>query len=225
MTEQWHETGAAAAYVAGDLPPELLDEFEQHMMSCAECRAQIVAGGAATAELRIAPFRRTRRWPATGLGIATLAAAIVVVVLMRPTDQGRLGQIAPPAYIGTAVRASPDSVVAAIDRAMQAYSAKDFRTAARLLAEAARSDSSAAVAFYLGVSLFQTGDTEGALRSFGRAQTPVSNPYAEDATIFAAKALVRLHRPDSAAALVQRAFAAGHSGDALRAFADSLARR
>lgn len=225
MSEHWHESGAAAAYVSGDMPDESLDAFEEHLLGCAECRAEIVAGGAATAELRLAPVRVKRRWPVARLAVVATAAAAVVLVAWRESARLRLARIDAPEFVGTTVRASAEAAVPMIDSAMQAYAAADFAAAGRLLARAANTDSSPAVAFYLGVSLLKAGQADAALAALLRARQPARNPYADEATLFAAKALVRLRQRDSALALIRRTAGQGALSVELRAFADSLARR
>ncbi len=252
MSHLFHDGDAVAAYVSGTMPPETLDAFEEHLLTCAECRAEVrlaavtrvaMAGGPADVAGPVraeraaspaaapresvahtaAPVRvRRRHWITAG----AVAAAMLLVVLVsrREGDRDPLGHVVPPAFTADAFRAAGDSVAGVVDSGMSRYSASDFAGAATLLARAARSDSSAGVAFYLGVSLLMTNDNAEALAALERAQRPTENPYAGEARYFAAKALVRLDKADSAAALLRAAPADDPFAPLLRAFADSLRR-
>lgn len=230
MSEQWHESGAVGAYVAGRLAPAELDAFEEHLLECAECRANVRVGAAARlALLSPLPRRTARRRTLVFGGIGLAAALVLALVGRREYHRISLGRASPPAFIGADVRSavlpSGRAGVLLVDLGMAAYAAGDFRRAAALLADAAQADSSPGVAFYLGAAQLTAGNASAALTSLQRARTPAGNPYAHDATLLAAKALVLLRRPDEAAAMLRRAAPPGAAGAALRAFADSIERR
>jgi tetratricopeptide (TPR) repeat protein len=109
-----------------------------------------------------------------------------------------------------------------VDLGMQAYASANYAAAAQALARAAHSDSSPGVAFYLGAALLSAGNADSALGPLLRARVPEGNPWAAEATLLAAKVLVRLRQADSALALLDQAIAANPRAAALRAFADSV---
>jgi hypothetical protein len=111
---------------------------------------------------------------------------------------------------------------ALVDSGMTAYAANDFDAAAEQLGRAALTDSSASVAFYLGVSLLMRGEDAAALEALGRS---AAGPYAGESAYYMAKALVRRNHPDSAIALLERASLKAPELSMIRAFADSIRRR
>lgn len=229
MNGNWHESGAVGAYVAGRLAPDELDAFEAHLLECAECRANVRVGAAARIALLGASARQTARRRAAVLGGIGLAAALVLAMVgRREYHRISLGRASPPVFAGADVRSAVASGsragAAQVDLGMAAYAAGDFRRAAALLADAAQADSSPGVSFYLGAAQLTAGNASAALTALQRARTPAGNPYANDATLLAAKALVLLRRPDAAAAMLRGAAPPGAAGAALRAFADSIER-
>jgi len=229
MSSRWHDSDTVAQYVAGTLSPELLDGFEEHLLECDACRRDVRLGAAARIALRepspaAAPAQRRRQPRVVGIVAALAAVLLVFVTTRRAVETRRLGAVIPPAFVATPLRAPTDSVALLVDRGMAAYAASDYADAATLLGRAAATDSSAAVAFYLGVALMLDGQADRAVAELLRATQPRTNPYASDATYFAAKALVRAHRADSARALLLSAVRDGARDARLGAFADSIAR-
>lgn len=248
MSPSFHDSDAIQRYVTGQLPTAELDAFEEHLLGCGACRAAVRTGVAirraaktsvGTAEAAntassasIASETGTADGPARArvarpwLRRATMAAAaglaLWAVVPGRHADP--LGAAVAPAFEPSPVRAPIDSTAALVDRAMSAYAASDFRTAAELLERAARADSSAGVAFYLGVALLLDGREAAAAAALRRAFQDASSPYADEARYYAAKAYVRAGQVDSARALLRDAATEKPSAGKLRAFADSLAR-
>lgn len=217
-------------YVAGTMSPAAIEAFEEHLLSCAECRETVRVGAAARRALADIPGatgkargagRRTLVWSTLG------AAAALLIFVVRDASRGTaLGAITPPVYRPEAVRAGGDSMTDLVDRGMRAYSASEFGDAAHLLGEAVAHDSSAGVAFYHGAALLLAGDAARAVPELLRARLPVGNPYSADAMLLAAKALVRLRLTDSAIAVLERSPPGERAAAAaLRAFADSIRRR
>ena len=220
---------SVAQYVAGMLPARELEAFEQHLITCAACRDAVRLGAATRVALRSnvrTTSARPSNWARRALlpGLAAAAAAVVIMfVASRDSSLDRLGEITPAPFVAGALRPSGDSLTALVDSGMLAYVASDFRKAADLLGRASVRDSSAAVAFFLGVSLLMRGDDAAALKALERV-TPGS-PYTDDGSYYAAKALVRLKQPDSAMVVLEQSAAVGPMAETLRAFADSLRRR
>ena len=223
MTRHEPDDDAVARYVAGTMPADELDEFEPHLLECESCRSAVRVGAATRAALVSQPLRAAgRRVPWYWLGAA--AAAVILVVATRTNSSGGpLGEVTPAPFVAGELRPSADAATALVDSGMLAYVANDFGAAAERLGRAARTDSSASVAFFLGVSLLMRGDNAAALHALGRSA--VGGPYAGEAAYYMAKALVRLNRPDSAIAVLERASATAPAPEVLRAFADSIRRR
>lgn len=234
MTDPCLRADDAAQYVAGTLPADAIDGFEEHLLSCAECQRDVRVGAAARLGLldgasarapegvAIVPAvpNRARARTLAMIGVAAAAVVVLSVQARRNAPLRAVSGYAPPAFVGGGVRSAGDSVAARVDAAMIAYAAGDFRLAAARLSEAAASDSSPGVAFYLGAARLAAGDPRGAIVAFRRAEGPEGNPYAEDAVIGAAKAFLRLGQPDSALAAL-RAPAAWRS-PVVQALADSI---
>jgi len=87
---------------------------------------------------------------------------------------------------------------AAADVGMAANVARDYGRAARLLGKAVATDSSAGVRFFLGVSLLWSGRTREAVGPLSLAAGDSLSPYAPEAGLLLAKALLRSGAADSA---------------------------
>lgn len=224
MTRHEPDNDAVARYVAGTMPAAELDQFEPHLLGCEACRSAVRVGAAARAALVSQPAEASplhdRRRPWYWLGAAAAAGVVLVVATRANSSVDPLGTVTPAPFVAGQLRPSSDAATALVDRAMLAYVASDFATAVELLRRAARTDSSTSVAFFLGVSLLMRGEAALALEALGRSA--VDGPYAGDAAYYMAKALVRLNRPDSAIAVLERASATAPARDVLRAFADSI---
>jgi len=209
-------------YVSGALEPQETEEFEQHLLQCAECREAVRVGAALRAELAGA-IRRHARWR-LAIPAGLVAAAATLAIAVRQDDPvRRLAVVSAPQFRGAPVRSAGEATPRLVDEGMRAYAANDFAAAARWLTRASSSDSSAAVLFYLGVSHLLNGDARRAIRALTRVRFPEGNPYAADAVYLEAKAWLRLGFPDSAlAALAVTARGSGPPTDSVKAFADSI---
>src|ERR1043166_1318444 len=169
-------------YVAGTLPERELEDFETHLLGCAACRAAVREGATLRRALRESAAStsdpttsRMAPWPrVTIAGVAlALAAGIVLGVVLGRRSADPVAAFVPPTFSGVAVRGSPgDSVAAAIDRGVAAYTRGDFRAAARELGAASVADSSAGVAYYWAVALLASGDASRATGARPRAALP-----------------------------------------------------
>lgn len=211
----------ATRYAAGRLVPDEAEAFEQHMIGCSRCQDAVLASSAMAGALRT-PNERSlwRSWPVR-FGVPLAASLLIAVWLARPgrtgwSDLARVESV--PAFNGVAVRTTGDDATRAIDAGMAAYAAGDYETAVR---ELARAPGSAAVDFYLGIARLKTGDYAAAAAALHAARA-VNSPYASEAALYRAKALLGMQRADSALselALIQPA--AGVAGHAA-ALADSI---
>lgn len=237
MSNDLHDDDRVHQYVAGTLGADDRDDFEAHLLTCRSCRDAVRVGAAARAAL-IAGASASDATPVAGpgrpatlrlrprtrwLGLAVAAAVTFMIVTRKGESADPLGQIAPPVWRPAEVRAASGPDANLVDRGMQAYAASRYADAARLLGEAARTDSSAGVAFYHGAALLAAKDPANAVAPLLRAQRPAGNPFSGDATLLAAKALIRLRLADSALAVLTRA--PDTNSLALRAFADSIRTR
>jgi hypothetical protein len=205
--------------------PAELEEFELHLLECESCRAGVRLGAVTRVALVESSnarnvrgrIRHIRPW-----WLAAAAAVLIAVILARrDDDHAQLGDITPAPFVSGPLRPAGDSITAQVDSGMIAYAAAEFRSAARQLERASATDSSASVAFFLGVSLLMVDENRAALRALERANIA---PYATEAALYRAKAYVRLGHPDSAIAVLDSATSTVAS-EQLVAFADSIRRR
>lgn len=211
---EWSERETPALYVAGRLDEDEEERFEEHLVECAACQAEVRAGlltreaftasameapssaavGPSAAAAASPPF--PRRWVWVPLAAAALAALLLI---SRPgRDATDLGVVeSPPLYYGVAVRNRPgDSLVA---EGMQAYSAGRYDDAADLLARgfAVSGDSIPAV-FFLGIIDLLQDRPESALSRLGGVRDLGETPYRTEARFYLARALLALDRPREA---------------------------
>lgn len=114
-----HDDTTVGGYLAGELPPEQRDAFEQHLLTCDRCWAEIDAGrrGRALAEQAREPTPRqlrdqvlaalaaqqpSRRRPRARILVAA-AVAVVAVLTVAVVAIGTIGADAQPAQIAAAV--------------------------------------------------------------------------------------------------------------------------
>jgi hypothetical protein len=190
-------------YVAGTLGESDVEDFEVHLLTCAECRAAVNEGTAIRAAFaHTPPAARLGRTPgrrAAWVGVFAVAAAAVFMIARMPRGGDRLAAFRPPTFAGVVVRGDDsDSSRALVDSGMAAYVRGDFRVAARDLRRGAAADSSPGVTFYLAASLLADGNAGDAVAAGRRAYVPTANPFAADARVIVAKAWLRLGRFDSA---------------------------
>lgn len=192
----------AGAYVASRLTEAELEQFEQHLLGCAACQADVRTA----AELRVAASgRRMPRWvfPVSLATFPALAAAAVIVLVLSRDPFAALGRIdAAAPFQGMAVRAAAGPLLV-IDSALAAYAREDYRTAERQLARASAGNAEPGVQFFLGVSRLMLGRPSDALAPLAGALDPEDNPYAPEARYYLAKAFLQLGQPDSAVAYLR----------------------
>lgn len=223
----------AARYARGESRDDLT-EFERHFLNCAECQERVRTAAAIIAA-HVPPSARSPRprprgtWPVrrTWIGAALLAAAAIILVVRSsgtPDAMEALGAIA--TFDSPELAAVRSAGVSSADSGMAALSRGDARAAAELLQRALASDSSAGVAFYLGLAHMRAGDAARACDALGFAsRRGRDGPFASDAAYLRAKAWLRLRQPDSALAVLAP-WANGPAAAAARAsaFADSIRR-
>lgn len=219
---KYHEPDdeTAQRYAMGSLPPHESTAFEQHLLTCAECRDEVRLASGIRSELAQRPTLRKPRVYAAGVGLA--ATLIVVISLPERSSMASLGDVASaPGYEGIAVRASADAADSAFAAAMELYGRGGFKESADAL-RAARAIGADTVTttFFLGASLLMADRPEGAAEELARAARMGPTPYTAESHFYRAKALLRLDNSDEAL----RALAAAAAIDSpIRAHAQALA--
>lgn len=212
---------APAGYAAGMLAPGHVEEFEDHLIGCAECQAAVREALTLSAALDDRGARLRLR---VGLGAAAVIVLALGTALAWPADPvRRLGAVGSvPEFRGLDVRSDPDSVSALGDRGMAAYVAGDFEQAAALLGRAAADAAEPGVHFFLGISQLQQRRAEQAAASLERALLPRRNPYEEEALFYLAKARLALGETGAALAALAAVDPDGPQGTRASALADSV---
>lgn len=230
MSDAHAELEVAQRYAARQLNAIEAASFEDHMVGCERCQAEVLLASGLRRVMREAPSALPRtRGRRIAVGSALLAAVITAIIVMPDRvnrELAALGQVGePPAYIGVSVRSAAqrgDSLFAA---AMQSYSARRYDKAAIGLRAAldAGADTVRAT-FFLGASQFMTGRAREAAESFARviATGPMATGYLAEAHLFRARALLKLGEP--AEALTELS-AVGAADRERRQEADSLSAR
>ena len=227
-------------YLRSDLPAEERDALEVHLLECDAC-SELMETARLAREV-LAEARAPRRPWVWGSLAAGLAAALFVIVVLRPrpvavapsspppdpppTASARavpaaviaeLSRVDPPVYVPLTLRAEAPPSDPRFVKAMGHYARGEHAAAAALLRDVTRAHPrSGEASFFLGVSALLSGDAEGALPALDRAAELGQAPYAEAAPFFAAKADLRTGRLASARARLG-ALAAGHGDFATEA--------
>lgn len=190
--------------MAGSLVGPERDRFEDHLLACDVCQADIRAGAAIRAELApdvaAVPRPKSRlRW----LVPVGLAAAVVALVVFLPRGDSRLiafGRIIePPIYLGVELRGAPSPPDSLFAIAMAAYAAHDYPAAASGLERAlAAGVDSAPALFFLGASQMVTDRLDAAAAAFRGVIALGDSPYLPEAHYYFAKVLLREGKADAA---------------------------
>jgi hypothetical protein len=207
--------GLAARFVAGTLAGEMLERFEEHLLLCTDCQAEVALGlkiraagrdavtSSVGAKRRIA-FRRWA-WPAIGVAAAAALAIWVPATGDRAAMRALGGVSAAPVYLGVAVRTSDlatNGFDSAFDDAMASYlrgAWDEAFVALRAVAERPDAGDGAAPArFFAASAALMSGDSENAEVEFARLLASPESAYHDDARFFRAKALLRLGRASDA---------------------------
>lgn len=219
-------------FAAGTLPDSAAEDFERHLIGCADCQREVRLAAAIRREA--SALTGTSRHGRVGrraiAAAVALAAAIVAVSSVRQLDNRELralGAVArPPEYAGVAVRRDAAQAESLFEAGMQMYSSGRFRDARQALMEArSRGADSVPTSFFIGATRLIDGDDRGALRELQLVLDRPQNAYTAEAHYYAAKAWLRRPRADSALAHLNAAVALGGPLAATaQALADSAAR-
>ena len=124
----------AARYVAARLEGHELEDFELHLLSCAECRTAVREAAGMRGALR----QRARPRPARFmLPAAAVAGAAMLVLWVNRYPLHQLGAVDAPSLRGiVAVRAPQESAAIFAERGVAAYQQKRYAAASDLFARA-----------------------------------------------------------------------------------------
>jgi hypothetical protein len=202
MTDPHTELEVAQRYAAGLLDATDAATFEDHLLTCEQCQAEV--------RLTVGVRRLVRDTPATSrsrgtrwiVGAAALLAAGIAAVVILPSGVDRkladLGRVtAPPVYLGMSVRSSPqrgDSLFAA---AMTAYTDRRYDVAVSgLRAALAAGVDSIPTIFFMASAELMAGHPSDAAAAYARvvAAGPAASAYLPEAHLYRARALLRLGR-------------------------------
>lgn len=226
---EWSAREAPVLYVAGRLDATEEERFEDHLVECESCQAEVRAGLQAREAFTASPAEAAssaaadptagpdstaraaahRRWVWVPLAAAAVLAALFLVSRTGPevTDLGEIES--PPLYYGVAVRNAPgDSLIA---EGMQAYSAGRYDRAADLLARgfSVSGDSIPAV-FFLGIVDLLQDRPESAMTRLQGVRDLGASPYRSEARFYLARALLALDRPREARGELEAVAASEH---------------
>ncbi len=179
--------------VRGDLPEDTASLVRAHLASCSRCRerARIMAVLEVSETARVTSTRRRVRPLAVA---ASVILAGILILLLRHLE---VGQTSPNLaaswatdeaypYVGLTVRSSENGSDQERSQAFSAYQHGEYAAAARDLM---RLESDPEVTFYLGVSLYLSGETEAASHYLSEAAQ--TEGWQEPARWYLANALLR----------------------------------
>lgn len=210
----------AAGYVAQTLHAAQAEDYELHLLTCADCRAAVKEAAELRAAMRTR-LRRSRAVLVAPLGLAS--AAVVAWLILAPSALQDLGRVsAAPSLTIMPVRADLDAAAQHAQAGVTAYNQRDYRAAARSLTLAYANQPDAATAFFLGASWLMSGQPDSAISAL-RDVNELS-PYGGEADFYAAKAFLQLEQRDSARARLERAAQHGELRARAVALRDSIDR-
>jgi tetratricopeptide (TPR) repeat protein len=203
-----------ARYLAGDLGDAEREAYEEHYFGCDACFGELEILRTTQAVLADeAPSGRGRkrvsvlRW----LPIAAALAAGTTLAVWWSAPRSELTQLArfePPRYDPPRVRSGSDPNGATFDRAMSRYRAGDFAGAIPEIEEHLRRNrDDVRAAFFLGVSLLATGQSDPAIRQFQSVVATRDPAYEEVAFYLMAKAHIKRGDVPAALAALDRTIA------------------
>jgi hypothetical protein len=208
MTDPHAELEIAQRYAAGLLDATDAATFEDHLLTCEQCQAEV--------RLTVGVRRLVRDTPATSrsrgtrwiVGAAVLLAAGITAVVILPGSVDReladLGRVtAPPAYIGMSVRSSPQRGDSLFASAMTAYLDKRYDDAVSGLRAALTSGvDTIPTRFFLASAELMAGHPREAAVEFARviAAGTAASAYLPEAHLYRARAFLRLGRATDALA-------------------------
>jgi tetratricopeptide (TPR) repeat protein len=212
----------ARAFAAGVMPDNRHDAFETHLLMCQACQAEVRLALTVRHELRSRPAAKWRVPAFIGLAAA---AALVITTFSNTRSSSALSGLGdvqvPPVYLGVPVRGAASNGL--FESGMRLYEQGRWREAADTLAAAAAAGApSDAAWFFNGASELMSGRATEAERAFARVLATPDGPYAPEAHLYRAKALIRLGRGRDALTALRRVTPGTSVAGFAGALADSL---
>ena len=229
MADTHAELEVAQQYAARTLDAAAAAAFEDHMLGCELCQAEVrmsVGVGRVAREYHAAwlPIRRNM------IGLGVLLAAGIAAFMFLPRRDPRLvelGRVAePPAYIGMSVRALPQRGDSLFASAMVAYNEQRWDNAASgLRAALAAGVDSLPATFFMASAELMSGNARGAAESYARviAAGDLAVAYLPEAHLNRARALLQLGRGKEALTELEAVNRDDAHGAAAAALAASVA--
>lgn len=223
----------AARYVGQRMSDVETAAFEEHIVGCRTCQAEVKLSAALTHQLA---DHKPKSLPKLGvttrrsaiLGTLALAAGLMFMLTRdasRANPYEALGGIAsPPPYGGVGIRSTESDGDSLFAKAMVEYSNGNYAVAADALraARTAGVDSSVTT-FFIGVSELLAGDRRAAELELSAASAMSSGLYAAEAHYYLAKSLLRSGKPEIAMMHLRLASESPSlTSAAARALADSV---
>jgi tetratricopeptide (TPR) repeat protein len=228
MTDQHPQLEVAQQYAAGALDATASAAFEDHMIGCEICQAEVRLTVGVRRLARRAPASSRNRWV---VGATALLAAVIALFMIIPgnvdprlVDLGRVTE--PPAYVGMSVRSLPQHRDSLFASAMNAYVARRYDEAASgLRAALAAGVDTVPATFFMASSELMAGRPSEAAANFSRviAAGELAAGYLPEAHLFRARALLQLGRGKEALSDLEAVSRDDAHGAAAAALAASVA--
>lgn len=233
MADAHAELELAQRYASGSLSATETAAFEEHLLGCDQCQAEVkltVGVRRLARDLRdhaVASRASTKRFVAA----SALLAAGLTLVMLWPRDSGRLaalGRVAePPSYVGMSVRDARLLGDSLFDAAMKAYVARRYADAAATLHTAlVVGVDTIPATFFMASAELMAGHATEAADAFARVikAGPAASAYLPEAHLYRARALLQMGRGDDALSELSAVDRDSDRGAAAAALADSVSR-
>lgn len=223
----------AARYVGQRMSDVETGVFEEHLVGCRACQADVKLATTLTHQLADHNLRTVPKLGSTVrrsaiIGTVALAAGLLLMVNLLPARVNpyeELGSVAaPPPYGGVGVRSTESAGDSLFAKAMAEYRNGNYSAAANGL-RAARTAGvdSAVTTFFIGVSELLAGHRQAAEPELAAASAMSSGLYAAEAHYYLAKSLLRVGKPEFALMHLRLASESPSlTSAAARALADSV---
>jgi hypothetical protein len=214
--EEVERQDIVGAYIAGKLPEEVRDRFEEHYFGCDLCLQQVECARVARDVLATRRPAESRKW----LPWLAIAAALIAAVgiwkavapkqetaVVSPQAAGSpdrtqtyqlLARFDPPPYKPSNLRGAENSA-RQFREAMKQYSVGDFAAAVvALRSTVAAKDSLTEARYYLALSEVLSGERNAGIGDLKRVIADGDTPYQSEARFYLAKALLAANNASGA---------------------------
>lgn len=208
MTDQHAELDLAQRYAANLLEPPAAASFEEHLLGCEQCQAEVRLIVGLRQTLRTTPAIRQRRRGPWIIGASALLAAGIAAFLLLPSrvdpKLAALGKAQePPMYIGMNVRSSLHRGDSLFGVAMAAYGSRHYDVAVTgLRAALAAGVDTIPTEFFLASAELMAGRPKDAAADYAHviAAGSAATAYLGEAHLYRGRALLQLGRAADALA-------------------------